>query len=607
MNTTTTKSTVPVGIASCGTSPWQRMLAVVGILMTFHLLEIERFFNPTLPEISKAQDSTGTRNSNNHSMITNTITGTGNVSQLRGNDNSTDHSRSGMFTTQKRDGWTIIRDSPSAEIIATTSTTAASSSTKSGTATQMTATTATAVPTVTVTTNETDATKPESESNSDAPTTATPVIEGPDDTVTTNETDATKPESESNSDAPTTATLVTEGPDNHTAPLSTAEAASQEAAPTQPVPRSPAPAPAPAIVVPDHNMLSGYLQYLSISGWSNQVFCMQHAYLVAKATNRTLITAPVLPHYFLYGSSLKQGGQRNSHTYRLDLSLPQQYLHRLKSNEYLDLETVLDMEYTFAGVPTVDFRHFMHKVYDEDQMSQWVIESEYSRYNTLFTKNRPDLEGTTSSGEHNVVEVLHDWTQIAANHSSYPLWTLLDSFSIKFHASVTENDTPFHIRFSHVIRQTAKNIHQHVWGNVPYASVHIRVGDGSFVEHVHETWDIVSDASVWHLQEWIQSQREAPPKVGIFVATDMKAGEQVQFTKILQSKMPQNIAVEIWYSDMFADYTKSLQPTLVYPGIFLDQQLAACASIGFTPSLVVNSTFSMVIDMVRQSPGSCDL
>ncbi|CAB9529118.1 expressed unknown protein [Seminavis robusta] len=553
-NTTTTKSTVPP--AATGSSDiftWQRMLALFAVFMAY--LQIKRVY-PTLSEISNGlytEDSKRISNSNNHTIR---------IPAARDNDHSTtNHSTETRIADSKKqqDRWTIIVDDP---LAGTAGDTTAKSSSTSSAATET--------------------------SDTSTQVAATPVTPVP--IVTTEKTEVTTiPELKTDTPSITNSASGKEDTENPNTPQ-----------PTQPIPQ-------PIIAPMDPSVFSGYLQYMSISGWSNQVVCMQHAYSIAKATNRTLVTAPVLPHFFHNGASFKDGGQY-SHTYRLDSRLLEKaYLRKLKSHDYLELETVLDLEYTFAGVPTVDFRHFTDKLYDKGQMKQWIIESEFSRYNTLFTKNRPDLEETTTLGKDNVVQVLHDWTQIAHNRSSSALWTLLDSYSIKFHSSVTENDPPFRVRFSHLIRQTAKNIHQQVWGNLPYASMHVRVGDGHFAKQIRNKWNTISDANAGFMQEWLQQQQQqpAPSKIGLFVATDMDAEQQVDFSKIIHSKMPQNLTVDIWYSNMFANYTSSLQSTLVYPGIFLDQQLAACASIGFTPSL--RSTFSKLIDLVRQSPGSCDL
>jgi hypothetical protein len=59
-----------------------------------------------------------------------------------------------------------------------------------------------------------------------------------------------------------------------------------------------------------------------------------------------------------------------------------------------------------------------------------------------------------------------------------------------------------------------------------------------------------------------------------------------------------NSTVRIMLGDDFQKETKDLKAKVGYPGIFLDQQLAACAAIGFTGT--PGSTFSGLIHSLRR-------
>ena len=68
-----------------------------------------------------------------------------------------------------------------------------------------------------------------------------------------------------------------------------------------------------------------------------------------------------------------------------------------------------------------------------------------------------------------------------------------------------------------------------------------------------------------------------------------------------------NATVHFWDGRATNEEAKALKSTVGYPGIFLDQQLAACGEIGFTgtDSLGCYSTFSRLISNIRESSHAC--
>ena len=69
-----------------------------------------------------------------------------------------------------------------------------------------------------------------------------------------------------------------------------------------------------------------------------------------------------------------------------------------------------------------------------------------------------------------------------------------------------------------------------------------------------------------------------------------------------------NATVEFLYSTSFNydsdDILQEIHETVGSAGIYIDQQVAACAPIGFEGT--DKSTFSQLIQYIRETPGSCD-
>ena len=385
-----------------------------------------------------------------------------------------------------------------------------------------------------------------------------------------------------------------------------------------------------------------YLEHASHGGWSNQVQCIQHAYFMAKATGRTLVASPVLPHWNPVGSGIWNGSRflhRRAISSNFNLNFPLQDTYLSKKQPYIPISQVLDLEYTFPNVTTVDYRDFRERYYHpptgrKTNLTHWVLESQYHHDNTIWTieNTGPDQMATMAPIRYNETDVLkrrdvssiHP-TNIGQNASSttpHQLWTYLDTFYPKMDQRfrpVLAKEMP--IRYSLEIRQAAKEIHKKVWNHTLYSAIHLRVGDG-FAGKAKATITNVLKEHTEQTAEWIQAHKKGIKKlfelglfnkIGIFVATDMNSQERIEFLKRLRQSLhtmatQQNhshLIFEAFYSDSFSNYTSNLKASLGYPEIFLDQQLAACSPIVYTAS--VGSSFSRLIQSIRNSPGACDV
>lgn len=406
-----------------------------------------------------------------------------------------------------------------------------------------------------------------------------------------------------------------------------------------------------------------YLLYFAKEGWSNQELCLKNAYFMARATNRILITAPILPHsnwglYFennLTASLLEgkvdipnTGGKSMPHSYGKGENVPDTsklvdyYLQNVPLPKYLPMGNVVDLEYTLPNVTTIDFRDYYqnHWLHNQDNIKDWVMERNHSHHNTLWIKDRPDLENRDD-----VVYFKHynwegtiplDWFtlredigRVAEQNAHTNLWTFFDSFEPMFDESVLPQQY-FRFRFSPLIRRTGKMILDN-WGNVPYAAVHVRAGGddeyGCFMndEFVQKMINSTMDRILSKMENWCEGRRQAkeklPRKVGLFIATDsldeLKANKWpamvAQKTNIQQTmKKKYGVAVAFFDSSTFQygktrGYKEHLKKEVIYPGIFLDQHMAACAELGFvgTDDEDCFSTFSQLIWNIRRSPEAC--
>ncbi|CAB9507878.1 expressed unknown protein [Seminavis robusta] len=364
-----------------------------------------------------------------------------------------------------------------------------------------------------------------------------------------------------------------------------------------------------------------YLQHFSGSGWSNQVRSYMSAYYIAKATGRVLVTSPVLPNRRIYGDHNRLM-KDNKQEFDVGYNLRKAYMRVVRPEEYIAVDKILDMEYTFPNVTTIDYKEFVASKQWTKDISTWVLEKNYSRPNTMFVLDRPDLEDTQVTDETNEngqVVTYKDIRKVAVEGKHFKMWTLLDSFQ-HLHPSMMPN--PVRLRYKNEIRHTARIIREHVWNNLTYASLHVRAGDGpwAFRKVIWETVRKVLGNSTENIRQWLDGRRreeqsatsERLVEIGLFIATDMPQFLLPKVQESIENKMKEafpDLSVRVLWSSSFQNYTQQLEPSLRYPGIFLDQQLAACAPIGFTPSPgaghISVSTFSDLIMTIRNSNGAC--
>ncbi|CAB9514793.1 expressed unknown protein [Seminavis robusta] len=363
-----------------------------------------------------------------------------------------------------------------------------------------------------------------------------------------------------------------------------------------------------------------YLIHASHGGWSNQVRCIRHAYYMAAATGRILVTAPVLPHITPIGAQLwAPPGRFLGHgvisgDFNLKFALHKAYLKRWQP--YLDMATVLDLKFTFPHVQTMDYRKFREQYYDTRGQpktnltaNSWVMEDTYTHANTRWI--REDLEPNITHGAP-VPGAKHtyyrDLPTLAEGRKAHSVWTMLDTFYGQFLPSAYNHELSW-MRFSNPIRQTAKTIHEQEWDDIPYASIHLRVGDDRFLRQANATIQEVLKETYVQMQQWIDRRKSKkktiPATIGFFVATDASPEGQQDFAERLQRQLaPLLPDIRVFFASSYAAYvTKQLKQELVYPEIFLDQQLAACATIRFIASK--KSTFSQLIHAIRRSPSAC--
>jgi hypothetical protein len=245
-----------------------------------------------------------------------------------------------------------------------------------------------------------------------------------------------------------------------------------------------------------------FLDYAVHCGWSNQLICHINAYFIARATGRTLVTAPVLPHFNYFARQMwadmrfqYHGGKRViSSNFNLDFPLEKKYLEFPQ----LPLGHVVDIPYTFPNVSTIEFQQFREKYYHNGHtnLSHWVMEANYTHGNTKFVFQQPTqhntiIEGRTRKGGLKMIaDNTHgnsifffqqpsqeirkrDISIIAEQGVHHQLWTFLSTFHAKMDPSIGVLRNRFRLRFSQVIRNTAKTIHQDVWNNIQYSSIHL--------------------------------------------------------------------------------------------------------------------------------------
>ena len=127
------------------------------------------------------------------------------------------------------------------------------------------------------------------------------------------------------------------------------------------------------------------------------------------------------------------------------------------------MQDVIDLEYTLGppGIQFIDFQEFVE--YRSSNLlssvtstnNYFCLESRYSHYNTIYTHNRTDLEGTASKTKWGDSVLHHDVNRMDSDEHPAAVWTLLDAFYAQLHSSV--EDSSFPTRFTRTIRQTASS------------------------------------------------------------------------------------------------------------------------------------------------------
>jgi len=376
-----------------------------------------------------------------------------------------------------------------------------------------------------------------------------------------------------------------------------------------------------------------YLQYFVQAGWSNQVICLKNAYEVALATGRGLILAPVVPHFQLYMRDVKR---HSTQKFFLRYDLKKAYLKKLPRSKYVPLGNVLDLEASLPGlVSKVDFRDFYEHNHTVSRSAvPWAMEANVSHFNTHWIRNQSALEGSVKHQvkiEHQVKisydRTFRDIVQFSETSPfrEYRVWTLLDSFRVALHESVYRNGkgSSFRPRFHTKILAASRNIRRDRWQGIPYASVHIRGSDGHFKDSKGKAIDLVLNFAGLSINEWIENHKpeantttKSTKTIGLFVATDipnLRTNNSFQkktsaLTKSLKDDY--GIDLKLLFSDDNGNNGGSPEPHVEalfdrnhagwvgYPEVFLDQQLAACATIGFAGT--DGSSFSNLIKELRK-------
>lgn len=382
-----------------------------------------------------------------------------------------------------------------------------------------------------------------------------------------------------------------------------------------------------------------YLQYFVQAGWANQVICLKHAYEVALATGRGLILAPVVPHFQLY---MKDVMDTSTQEFYLGYDLKKAYLKKLAPSKYVSLGNVLDLKASLPGlVSKVDFRDF-YRNHAGSSVDPLAMEANASHFNTHWIRNQSAFEGFKKeivAVEHQVdVRYNRTFRDIArfsetSPFREYPVWTLLDSFRVTLHKSVYHDGkgSSFRPRFHTKILAASQTIWRDRWQGIHYASVHIRGSDGYFKDSKRKAINLVLNLAGLSINEWIENHKpeanttttttKSTKTIGLFVATDipnLRTNNVFQkktstLTKSLKDR--HGIDLKLLFSDdnngndggspaqkeephVEALFDPNHTGWVGYPGVFLDQQLAACATIGFMGT--EGSSFSNFIKELRK-------
>jgi hypothetical protein len=393
-----------------------------------------------------------------------------------------------------------------------------------------------------------------------------------------------------------------------------------------------------------------WLLYFTESGWSNQMKCLEHAYYIARKLNRGILLPPVLPHMGKGGTIPRNVFGLDSAHFKTGVSVQNYYLKKLPASKYVPLHHVLDVDYSFPVVAdassaddnnngvtmttttmtTMDVKEYFDS--HDAQMtssSSWVLETEYDHFNTKWMYQRSDLEGrqeVLERVEYGIPRILNMTyrdiaTALNETQSNATILVFMDTFKTQFEPT-SMMEPPFRPRFSEPIRSAARRIRDG-WNSTPhsikeYAAVHIRGSDGKYKTPERFTKSITAavDQISVRLQDWILGDQkkggatDAVSSVGLFVATDVF--QELKNHSVFQKKTKDlidtiqrshGVTVQLLWGPSSSSSLEAnnnndtLKEYVRYAELFLDQQLAACALIGFVGTS--GSTFTQLIETLR--------
>lgn len=348
-----------------------------------------------------------------------------------------------------------------------------------------------------------------------------------------------------------------------------------------------------------------YLKYGSTSGWSNQLQSLEHAFWFADATKRTLVLSPMLP--------------QNKKTQR-------SYLGSTIDAEYENLTNYIPMtkvlEFDWSSLSVIDWSVF-HQRTKNQNLSETELSYKYHCANTKWTRN------LTAFPKDNLTQIHYCEDHLGRrgfhNITYRDMVTTLEQFDsydvLNFHFIFPESgfDTAhqkptFNLTYTGPIRTVAKSIRQNLWGDDPYASIHIRTRDGPYKRiFQNNATGVIRDAlmMVGGEIERYHSETNLNNNITLLVITDSFwfhnhpswLNASVIFTHSMANK---GIIISYRFGSDYAEQVKELRTIISNPfaDIFVDMQLAACASIGFG-YFETNSTFLKRIRAMRMQPPIC--
>lgn len=392
-----------------------------------------------------------------------------------------------------------------------------------------------------------------------------------------------------------------------------------------------------------------YIKYAATSGWANQLKSMEHAFWIAHATNRVLILPPAQYHHDVIQFSFS--GRNMDQVYRklVDKCAP--------------MTRILDFNWTMVQV--IDYTDYL-KRRERQKLSlserrlikdlpakrssthRMDIDGDngfFNCANTRFTNNKSlHLHEVTNitcqdhlglnDGEPKTFTYRHIATALEP-YDSYQVWT----FQFIFPESLFDTDSmepAFQVHYRPIIQQAALKL-KHSWPGKHYAAVHIRSADGPFKT---QNWDHVFPKSLEIVKESIQDyhkehvldklpvgSRSAQPLTNYTLLIISDSEELNKRTNVTKKNKPALLGKWLRYEaqlerDLLREYnivlhkrTKASYRLVVEElrqqtssreaDVYLDQQLAACADLGFGHATPGSSFQQLILSMRQQHKSPC--